>query len=328
MEYYTPYGSNPFTYDHLVDSEDPNLRRMAAEKGYGLDKLIQKEQDKYVLATIAAHCNNAPDIVDKLVNNDNWEVRAALVRHNNLSEYSLGLLVNDEDWHVREAIAQKGYALDVYVTDDCEYVRKQVAEWRYGLDTLVNDTSETVQLAVLRQGYGYEQLKNSNDLLVYQTAHKVASQMENNEFFVHTMKKGDKEYGLTNSQCKALEGAIYWSHCERLDNIEVDRLQEQVTELAYKHQTDMIPNNEASYIKQRLQQARDTVKEDELSLRDCMTKMQDEFKIPNWIGNAAIQWAKENDLRIHYMSDFFTKSKYAVTEKQQSKTNHQAVSKE
>lgn len=87
---------------------------------------------------------------------------------------------------------------------------------------------------------------------------------------------------------------MYWVHCEKLAAAELSG--------AEKSGSGYTPE-EIAGLRHDLQGARD-------SLRDIMQKMDAE-NVPNWVGNGAMHWARSNDLRVHYMREFFETSIYA-----------------
>ena len=87
---------------------------------------------------------------------------------------------------------------------------------------------------------------------------------------------GHLSYEVTPQVQKTIEGLMYWVHCENLEESEP--------------QPDV----------HSLKEAQESIKD----MMDCCEKL----KVPNWVGNGAIQFARENDLRSHYMSEYFAKS--------------------
>lgn len=138
---WVPFGTDP-EMDKLATSSFSNDRMSAAEKGYGLDVLINDE--------------------------DYW-VRKAVVS----TGFGRNVLANDSEEAVRGALAKQGYALDKFINDPSGYVRTFVARQGYGLDKLVDDESENVRAAVAKHGYGLEKLVNDKHFYVRQV---VASQ--------------------------------------------------------------------------------------------------------------------------------------------------------
>ena len=51
-----------------------------------------------------------------------------------------------------------------------------------------------------------------------------------------------------------------------------------------------------------------------MKLIDFMKKMEEQG-VPNWVGNGAMEWARNNDLRQHSTREFFEKSVYARNDK-------------
>ena len=136
---------------------------------------------------------NYKEILDKLVNDEDWYVRRAVAKQG----YGLDILINDEDWRVREVVAKQGYGLDILINDpdpdvrlavakqgygldkliNDEYwlVRRVIAEQGYGLDKLINDENWRVRLAVAKQGYGLDKLINDEIIIVRRAAKQEAA---------------------------------------------------------------------------------------------------------------------------------------------------------
>lgn len=83
---YTPYAELDFAQIDKVNDSDQRGRIIAAEHGYGLDKLVDH-----------------PD----------WRIRAAVAKQG----YGLERLVCDQDALVLIAVADQGYGLDLLVKD-------------------------------------------------------------------------------------------------------------------------------------------------------------------------------------------------------------------
>ena len=89
--HWTPYGTDPDT-DERVDSTDTMLRRSAAIRHYGLEKLI---------------------------NDEDWVVRMMVAQRG----YGLDELINDENDCVRGVIAEQGYGLNKLINDSNDYIK-------------------------------------------------------------------------------------------------------------------------------------------------------------------------------------------------------------
>lgn len=110
----------------------------------------------------------------------------------------------------------------------------------------------------------------------------------------YTLYCGKLEYEVTPEVQKVLEGAMYWSHCEKLDTAEL-RIAEKP---------------DSKYTPKEIAELRRSVEQAQLTIRDRMDEME-KLGVPNWVGNGALAFGKDNDLRDHYMSEFFEKSKYS-----------------
>lgn len=105
-----PYANLTANLRSLTDHPDPNIREYAAQKGYGLEKLVDDE---------VAY------------------VRAAVAKRG----YGLDKLVDDEAPEVRFVVAKQGYGLDKLARDKDPYVRGlalAIIEHRYRFPSLKN----------------------------------------------------------------------------------------------------------------------------------------------------------------------------------------------
>ncbi len=75
---YTPYGTIPIL-DKLVQSPYPQTRQEVAEQGYGLD-VLANDEDKGVLLAVAENCNNDADILSRVYNHYDEDLRLALAQ--------------------------------------------------------------------------------------------------------------------------------------------------------------------------------------------------------------------------------------------------------
>lgn len=155
--------------DKLIDDPRWEVRRAVAERGFGLDTLVNDAVPE-VRAEAAYHGL----YLERLLVDESPVVRAAVASHgyrtdllvNDPSEYvragvafhgdNLDRLADDESPAVREEVARHGYGLEKLVDDEDTWVRRTVAEQGYGLDKLVDDESHWVRAEVARQGYGLE----------------------------------------------------------------------------------------------------------------------------------------------------------------------------
>ena len=112
-----PYEELTVEQKALVDSINEVMRGSAANRGWGLDKLI---------------------------NDESWFARRNVARQG----YGLDKLINDESSGVRAEVAYQGYGLDILVNDPEWAVRLAVAEQGYGLDKLINDQDRNVRANV------------------------------------------------------------------------------------------------------------------------------------------------------------------------------------
>lgn len=114
---------------------------------------------------------------------------------------------------------------------------------------------------------------------------------------------GEMSYEVTPKAEKAIEGVMYWTHCEKLDSAEL-----REAEKAFKKHEQT--GEYCKYTQEEINQLRHEVEQEHLSIGDMMNAMEKEG-VPNWVGNGAMEWARNHDLREHHMSDFFEKSAYA-----------------
>jgi hypothetical protein len=117
---------------------------------------------------------------------------------------------------------------------------------------------------------------------------------------------GDKSYEVTPEVQETLKGAMYWEHCLKLDNIELKNAELAVRAIEDGTNTSGFTR----YTKEDVNELRNAVKQDDLSIKDMMNEMEKQG-VPNWAGNAALEFGRKNDLRVVYFSDFFEKSPYA-----------------
>lgn len=118
-----------------------------------------------------------------------------------------------------------------------------------------------------------------------------------------TLYCGKFTYEVTPEVQKVLEGVMYWTHCEKLDSQELQGAEKHIRKCEKEGKTPKYTEEEINNLRHDVEEARTT-------LRDLMQKM-DQLDVPNWVGNGAMHWAETHDLRNHYLSDFFDKSKYA-----------------
>lgn len=121
----------------------------------------------------------------------------------------------------------------------------------------------------------------------------------------YSLKNGDFQYEVTPKVQRTLESVMYWTHCERLDRAELTAAERDRRENGEK----------SSYSDEEIQKLKRDLEQDELTIRDCMDKMEEEG-VPNWVGNGAMYWATTHDLRSHYFQEFFTNSEYADKQNQ------------
>lgn len=135
---------------------------------------------------------------------------------------------------------------------------------------------------------------------------------ENGNYVLHC---GKLSYEVTSEVEETLKGAMYWEHCLKLDTIELKNAEKAVEAIEKGINTSGFTR----YTKEDVDELRNAVKEDDLSIKDMMNEMEKQG-VPNWVGNAALEFGRKNDLRVVYFSDFFEKSPYAVKE-QKGKTD-------
>lgn len=104
------------------------------------------------------------------------------------------------------------------------------------------------------------------------------------KFIFHS---GNKAFGITQQIESCLKGLMY--HIYSLARARVDEggLKERGTQ------------NKAT-----LDEVKWIIKEGDLSVKDSMATCS-RLGIPNWVVNSTIEFAKKNDLREHYLDEFF-----------------------
>lgn len=117
---------------------------------------------------------------------------------------------------------------------------------------------------------------------------------DRNTRVLHTLHCGSLSYDVTPEAKKAIEGLMYWTHCIKLDESE---LASYVGELSKEENAALTELNA-------------NLKDEKASVKDMMDECEKQG-VPNWVGNGAMQFARDNDLRGHYMNEFFEKSQYA-----------------
>lgn len=143
----------------LVDSVSERDRIKAAERGFGLDKLVSDESC-YVRAYVAENGYG----LETLSRDESAVVRRVVARKG----YGLDVLVDDPDEDVRRLVARNGFMLDKLAHDESFLVRCDVAEQGYALEILAHDESPAVRCAVAEQGYALDLLVNDPDWAVRQ----------------------------------------------------------------------------------------------------------------------------------------------------------------
>ena len=88
---------------------------------------------------------------------------------------------------------------------------------------------------------------------------------------------GQLDYEVTPEAKKAIDGLMYWTHVKELES----------------KSGNVHAFNKANQ-----------------SVADMMNSCE-KLGVPNWVGNGAMQFAKDNDLRNHYLSEFYEKSIYS-----------------
>lgn len=114
---------------------------------------------------------------------------------------------------------------------------------------------------------------------------------------------GDKSYEVTPEVQKTLEAVMYWEHCLKLDRAEL-----QVAEKSVKEHEEN--GTYSAYTADDVKQLQYEIEQENLSVKDRMNEMEKQ-KVPNWVGNAAMEFGRTHDLRETYASQFFEKSQYA-----------------
>ncbi len=119
------------------------------------------------------------------------------------------------------------------------------------------------------------------------------------------LKCGELSYEVTPEVQKTLEGVMYWCHCEKLDSAELRAAEKDRKERGEK----------SAYSDEEIQNLKHEVEQEHLSIGDFMDKMNEQ-DVPSWVGNGAMDWVLNHDLRKHSFQEFFENSVYA--EKQES----------
>lgn len=114
---------------------------------------------------------------------------------------------------------------------------------------------------------------------------------------------GELKYEVTPEVQKTLEAVMYWTHCEKLDRTELQGAEKDKRDAERE-------GGKPAYSDEEIAQLQNAVHEEELSVREFMEKM-DKQNVPNWVGNGAMEWARNNDLREHSVREFFENSRYA-----------------
>ena len=119
--------------DKLADNKNEDVLefvlKQALELGREdlLERLADNKNSNHSICIdiiVQAKILNKPNWLDKLTNNNDPYVRAAVAEQG----YALDKLVDDEDYRVREAVAEQGYALEKLVNDEAGCVLEVVLE--------------------------------------------------------------------------------------------------------------------------------------------------------------------------------------------------------
>lgn len=94
---------------------------------------------------------------------------------------------------------------------------------------------------------------------------------------IYKLHCGQLDYEVTPEAKKAIDGLMYWTHVKELESNGND-----------VHSLNSAKSN----------------------LIDMMNACE-RLGVPNWVGNGAMQFARDNDLRNHYLSEFYEKSIYS-----------------
>ena len=155
--------------DILVNDEDPEIRMAVARNGYGLDKLVSDE-DWRVRREVARNGYG----LDKLALDENQQVRAAVATQHRDGltaqkglEASIGTPAAESFVPYLQLTEEQKRAVNFDVNDyggywdrvpDNVLTREDAAERGWGLDVLVYDEDPDVRIAVARNGYGLDKL--------------------------------------------------------------------------------------------------------------------------------------------------------------------------
>lgn len=128
----------------------------------------------------------------------------------------------------------------------------------------------------------------------------MANDISNNNYVLQLGKNENFRYEVTPDVQKLLEGVMFRSNC-----LEKDKKERDAVELCISKGMN-VENAEET-----LNELEHRIKEHKLTMRDLMEDMEKK-NVPNWVGNGAIAFGKNNDLATTYMSQFFRSEPYGL----------------
>lgn len=116
------------------------------------------------------------------------------------------------------------------------------------------------------------------------------------------MENNNYVFAVDNAPKRVLEAVIFHTHLEKLESAKLRGVEADIEAKGEK----------SKYTEENIKKLRDSIAEESRTIGDLMKEMES-LNIPNWLGNAALAWGREHDLRDEYLKEFFTKSIYAFT---------------
>lgn len=158
--------NRPDLLNDILESASPITNIYIAEQGIALDKLVNNDNEN-VRKAVAFGAKGNIEILKQLATDENADVRKAVAKYSNGNPEILSLLVNDESDYVRMQVAKQGYNLEAYVNDESPLVRIAVAENEKTpselLVYLANDENWEAREYVAARGIALDVLVNDPD---------------------------------------------------------------------------------------------------------------------------------------------------------------------
>ena len=159
-------SNRPDLLNDILESARPFTNIYIAEQGIALDKLVNNDNEN-VREAVAFGAKGNIEILKQLAADDNANVRNAVAKYSNGNPEILSLLVNDESDYVRQEVAKQGYNLEAYVNDESPLVRIAVAQNENTpselLVYLANDENWEAREYVAARGIALDVLVNDPD---------------------------------------------------------------------------------------------------------------------------------------------------------------------